>query len=67
MTTKPKLSTKTYLVGVREVHVQQVRVNAKSGAEAIKKVADGEGDYLDDMLEYSHTSDTDTWTVEEEN
>lgn len=54
-----------YFVYVREVHVQTVEVEAKDEDEAIDKVKDGEGEYLDDALEYSHCLDADTWTVEE--
>ena len=66
MSTKPKTRYKLYLVGVREVHVQQQRIKARTGAEAIKLVAAGRGTIVDGEMEYSHTSDTDTWTVEEE-
>ena len=56
---------KTYVVSVREVHVQQIEVQAKSEGDAIEKVAHGEGTPLDDTLEFSHTLDTATWTVEQ--
>lgn len=64
--TKKKPVTKTFEVYVREVHVQQVNVEAASKEEAMQKVADGEGTYVDNSLQYSHCCDTDTWTVEEE-
>ena len=55
-----------YRVKVREVHVQDVIVTADSPEEATAKVQEGEGLYVDNSLEYSHTLDPDTWTVEEE-
>lgn len=57
--------SETYIVSVREVHVQQVKVEAASEDEAKTKVVEGEGEYLDDKLEYSHTLDKDLWTVEQ--
>ena len=54
-----------FIVNVREVHIQMVRIGAKDKEEAKEKVVAGEGDYLDDTLEYSHTLDSDYWTVEE--
>lgn len=57
---------KKFIVFVREVYVQQVLVEAESENEAIKKVRFGEGDHLDNSLEYSHTLDSDTWTAEED-
>ena len=43
-----------------------VEIEAGSEEEAIKLVSKGEGVFLDNSLEYSHTLDPDTWTVEEE-
>lgn len=57
---------KSYLVEVREVHVQKVRVRATSPEEAKELVAEGDGDLLDNSLEYSHCLEPETWTVEEE-
>lgn len=51
-----------YDVQVREVHVQHMIVEAGSPEEAVKKVRDGDGDQAD--IEYSHTLEPDTWTVE---
>lgn len=53
-----------FIVYVREVHVQAVEVFADSPEAAKKAVQDGEGETLDDCLEYSHTLEPDTWTVE---
>ena len=56
----------TYIVNVREVHIQPVEVEASSEEEAIQEVKDGEGEYMDDLLKYSHTLNSDTWTVEKQ-
>jgi len=61
-----KTKLRQFLVAVREVHVQQVRVKAESPEDAKERVVKGEGDQVDDSLEYSHTLDSDLWTVEEE-
>jgi hypothetical protein len=53
---------KRYNVMIREVHVSHREVSAESEAEAIEKVADGEGE--ETFLEYSHTMGKDHWTVE---
>lgn len=53
-----------FLVLVREVHIQQVEVEASSEEEAITQVHKGEGTYLDDTLEYSHTLNPEYWTTE---
>ena len=55
---------KTYTVNVREVHVNSYTVKAESEDEAKDLVADGQGDMMDDMLEFSHSLDTDCWTVD---
>jgi hypothetical protein len=52
-----------YYVLVREVHVSYRKVEASSPEEAKNKVCDGEGDEV--QLEYSHTLDSDKWTIEE--
>lgn len=48
----------TMRVIVPEVWYQTVEIEAESQEEAIRKVADGDGNYLDDKLEYSHTRDS---------
>lgn len=55
---------KPYIVRVREVHVQPYRILAETPEEALRLVADGGGDILEADLEYSHTLDPDTWTIE---
>jgi hypothetical protein len=54
-----------YIVNVREVHIQMVEVEAQNKNEAKQKVKEGEGEYLDNSLGYSHALDSDTWTVDE--
>lgn len=55
-----------FIVTIQEVWTQLVEVEASSEEEAIDKVVDGEGYYIDNALEYSHTLDRAFWTVEEE-
>ncbi len=56
--------TRWFKVLVREVHVQTVTVRASNAEEAIQLVRDGDGEYKDNSLEYSHTLPKDTWTTE---
>jgi|GEM_PF-2535377 len=56
---------KTFIVSVREVHVQPYLALAETPEEAIELVANCEGNILDADFEFSHTLDSDTWTVEE--
>ena len=56
--------TQPFIVYVREVHTQKVTIDAADAEEAIQKVRDGEGSYIDDGLEYSHTLGKDNWTAE---
>lgn len=53
-----------YMVNMREVHIQPVRVEASSEEEAKERVKDGEGEYVDNALEYSHTLSSEYWTVD---
>lgn len=52
-----------WIVAVREVHIQPVRIFAKTAEEAVRKVAEGEGEQIEGGFEYSHTLDPDAWTV----
>lgn len=54
---------KKFTVHVREVHVQDVEVMASCYEDAISMVQDGQGDRVDDTLEYSCTLDPDDWTI----
>jgi hypothetical protein len=54
-----------FIVSVREVWIQPVAVEAKDKGEAIALVSEGDGDYLEDQLEYSDTRDPIEWTVNE--
>jgi hypothetical protein len=53
----------TFIVSVREVHVQDVKVSADSEDDAKDKVEEGEGEYLDNTLTYSHSLEPETWGV----
>ena len=53
-----------YIVYIREVYVQSVRVKAKSKEDAIALAVEGVGEDTPDTLEYSHTLPEETWTVE---
>jgi hypothetical protein len=57
-----------FTVCVREVWIQMVAVEAPDEANAKERVADGQGTYLGAPggLEYSHTLDRETWTVDAE-
>jgi hypothetical protein len=64
---------KKFIVFIPEVHYQAVEIEAKDEAEARKKVTEGDGYYLDNRLEYSHTLNGDdhvdysweNWKVED--
>jgi hypothetical protein len=55
---------KQYIVRRREIWVSCVKIDADSTDEAKQLVYAGEGEELDDLLEYSHTLDTNSWDVE---
>lgn len=57
---------KRYLVIKREVWVQSVSVEAESEQDAIQKVRRGNGDVVNDTLEYSHDMSENNWTAEED-
>ncbi len=57
--------SKFFVVNMREVHIQSVEVEASDREDAIRKVVDGEGEYVNDCLEYSHTLDPESWTIDE--
>jgi len=54
---------KKYNVLVREVHISHREIKAASKKEALERVCNDEGE--ETFLEYSHTMDTETWSVEE--
>lgn len=56
-----------YKVLIREVHIQPYSVEAEDEKEAKAIVSNGEGSIIEEELEYSHTLDPETWTVEKEN
>ena len=53
-----------YHVGIREVHVSTVVVTAADEEEALKKAGEGNFDFDQIDLEYSHSLDPDVWSVE---
>jgi hypothetical protein len=53
-----------FIVSVREVHVQGYGVEAKDEEHAKELVRKGCGELVEDHFEYSHTLDSETWTVE---
>lgn len=53
-----------YIVTVKEVHKQQIKVFAKSPLDALDLVEEGEGEAFGDAV-YDYTLDSDTWSVEE--
>ncbi|MBI5486484.1 MAG: hypothetical protein HY905_04050 [Deltaproteobacteria bacterium] len=57
------MEKRSYYVLVREVHVAVHEVEAETEAEAKALVRAGESRFQ--RLEYSHTLDASTWTVEE--
>jgi len=63
--TARKESPMKFIVSIREVHIQAVEIEADTKEEAVEKVKEGEGEYLEDGLDYSHTLDSEFWTVEE--
>ena len=58
---------KTYLVGVREVHVRMYSVEAEDEEQAKDLVHQRALSVVDmEFLEYSHELDRETWSVEED-
>ena len=57
---------KKYIVCVREVWIQMLKVEAESDSEAIEIVERGGGKEIENMLEYSHTLDSEYWTVDKD-
>lgn len=53
-----------YIVVKREVWVQGIRVSARNAEEAKRLAADGKGEVVDSLFEYSHELDPDLWTVD---
>ncbi len=56
---------KRYIVGVREVWEQAKEVDADSPEDAIRLVAQGHGECIENAFEYSHDRPSEEWTVEE--
>lgn len=53
----PKKEMKEFIVQRYEVWSQQIRVEATSAADAINRVRDGQGDDVDNSLEYIELAD----------
>lgn len=53
-----------FRVNVREVHIQGYAVEAENKAEAKRIVEEGGGALDEGFFEYSHTLDSDLWTVD---
>jgi hypothetical protein len=53
-----------YIIGIREVHVSTVSVEADSEEEALDLAVDGAGEEI--ILEYSHTMDREHFSIERE-
>jgi len=56
-----------FMVYVKEVWLQAVKIKAQTKKEAIDLVADGQGDFIEDKngLEYSHSLPKKEWDVEQ--
>jgi len=52
-----------FMIGVKEVHIQYIEIEADNGEEALDKVKQGEG--TEKEIEYSCTLDSDEWYVNE--
>ena len=50
-----------FLIGVREMHIQYVEIEADNAEDAKDLIRQGEG--TERSLEYSCTTDTEEWTV----
>ena len=61
------MTKKRYIVRRYERWIQGVWINAESKEEAIRLVAEGEGEDDQDLFEYSDTLDPDNWTADEVN
>lgn len=54
-----------YIVSVKEVYIESLKVKASSKKEAIKKIENGEGEFINDSLQFSHTLSPRNWTVQQ--
>lgn len=52
-----------YTVLVREVHVSHMEIEAENPEDAVDKVYNGDGNEV--LCEYSHTLDSNEWTVDD--
>ena len=56
---------KEFLIHVREVWIQPVKVKANSLREAFQKVESGEGEIIESGFELSHSLEPEYWTAED--
>ena len=56
---------KKFNIRMAEVHYQEVEIEAEDWLDAVDRVMEGDGTYLDNSLEFSHTLDVDKWKIEE--
>lgn len=61
----PPGTMKEYFIDVKEVWSQRFAVKANSEYEAMKKIEEGEGLYIDDAFEYDYTLDSSEWITHE--
>lgn len=54
-----------YVVTRKEIWNQGVQIEADSKEEAIRKVANGEGDVIETLFEYNMTMNPENWDIEE--
>jgi hypothetical protein len=54
---------KKFIVGIREVHIRSIEVEAEDADEAINLANNKQEDELN--IEYSHCLSQDNWSVEE--
>jgi len=54
-----------FIVFVREVWIQPVKVKAMSLAQAVQRVENGEGETIESGFELSHSLEPEYWTAED--
>lgn len=54
-----------FKVSIPEVHYQDVIIDATDEKEALEFVRKGEGEPINNSLEYSHTSENENYHIEE--
>jgi hypothetical protein len=54
-----------YIVTRKEIWNQGVQVEAGNKEDAIRKVADGDGEVIETLFEYNMTMNPEVWGIEE--